>query len=54
MIVGVYNNDVRGVIILRTGEVVDVVSLDNAVAMLVANLLATDFVAIVVKTLGSG
>ena len=51
MVVGVYNNDVRGVIVLRTGEVVDVVSLDNAVAILVANLLATDFVVIVVETL---
>ena len=44
MIVGVYNNDVRGVIILRTGEVVDVVSLDNAVAILVTNLLAANLV----------
>ena len=51
MVVRTDDNDVRGVVVLRTGEVVDVVSLDNAVAILVANLLATDFVAIVVKTL---
>ena len=51
VVVGADDNDVSRVVVLRTGEVVDVVSLDNAVAILVANLLATDFVAIVVKTL---
>ena len=45
------DNDVRGVIVLRTCEVVDVVGLDNAVAILVANLLAADLIAIVVEPL---
>ena len=45
------DNDVRGVVVLRTGEVVDVVSLDNAVAILVANFLAANLVAIVVEPL---
>ena len=51
MVVGTDDNDVRGVIVLRTGEVVDVVSLDNAVAILVANFLAANLVAIVVEPL---
>ena len=34
VVIGADDNDVRGVIVLRTGEVVDVVSLDNAVAIL--------------------
>ena len=45
------DNDVCGVVLLRTGEVVNVVGLDNAVAILVANLLAADLVAIVVEPL---
>lgn len=45
------DNDVRGVVVLRTGEVVDVVGLDNAIAILVANLLVADLVAIVVEPL---
>ena len=45
------DNDVCGVVVLRTGEVVDVVGLDNTVAILVANLLAADLVAIVVELL---
>ena len=45
------DNDVRGVVVLRTCEVVNVVSLDNAVAILIANLLAADLVAIVVEPL---
>ena len=49
MVVGTDDNDVRGVVVLRTGEVVDVVSLDNAVAILVANFLAANLVAIVVE-----
>ena len=36
MVIGTDDNDVRGVVVLRTGEVVDVVGLDNAVAILVA------------------
>ena len=51
MVIGTDDNDVRGVVVLRTGEVVDVVGLDNAVAILVANLLAADLVAIVVEPL---
>ena len=51
MVIGTDDNDVRGVVILRTGEVVDVVGLDNAVAILVTNLLAADLVAIVVEPL---
>jgi hypothetical protein len=39
MIILADNNDDRGIIVLRKGEVVDVVSLDNTVAILVANLL---------------
>ena len=49
MVVGADDNDVRGVVVLRTGEVVNVVGLDNAVAILVAILLAADLVAIVVE-----
>ena len=45
VIIGTDDNDVRRVVVLRTGEVVDVVGLDNAVA----NLLAADLVAIVVE-----
>ena len=45
------DNDGRGVVVLRTCEVVNVVSLDNAVAILIANLLAADLVAIVVEPL---
>ena len=51
VVIGADDNDVRGVVVLRTGEVVDVVGLDNAVAILVANLLAADLVAIVVEPL---
>ena len=51
MVIGADDNDVRGVVVLRTGEVVDMVGLDNAVAILVANLLAADLVAIVVEPL---
>jgi len=51
MVVGADDNDVRGVVVLRTCEVVNVVSLDNAVAILIANLFATDLVAIVVEPL---
>ena len=49
MIVRADDNDVRGVVVLRTGEIVDVVSLDNTVAILVANLFAANFVTIVVE-----
>ena len=51
VVIGTDDNDVRGVVVLRTGEVVDMVGLDNAVAILVANLLAADLVAIVVEPL---
>ena len=51
MVVRADDNDIRGVVVLRTGEVVDVVGLDNAVAILVANLLAANLVAIVVEPL---
>jgi len=51
MVVGTDDNDVRGVVVLRTSEIVDVVGLDNAVAILVANPLAADLVAIVVEPL---
>ena len=53
VVIGTDDNDVRGVVVLRTGEVVDVVGLDNAVAILVANLLAADLVTIVVEPLQS-
>ena len=51
MVVGADDNDVRGVVVLRTCEVVNVVSLDNAVAILIAYLLAADLVTIVVEPL---
>ena len=51
MIVRADDNDVRGVVVLRTGEVVNVVGLDNAIAIRVANLLAANLVAIVVEPL---
>ena len=51
MVVGADDNDVRGVVVLRTCEVVNVVSSDNAVTILIANLLAVDLVAIVVEPL---
>lgn len=44
MIIRADDNDVRGIIVLRKGEVVDVVSLDNTVAILVTNLLAANLV----------
>ena len=53
MVVRTDDNYVRGVVVLRTGEIVDVVSLDNTVAILVANLLAADLVTIVVEPLQS-
>lgn len=53
MIVRADDNDIRGVVVLRTGEIVDVVSLDNTVAILVANLLAADLVTIVIEPLQS-
>ena len=51
MIIGADDNDVRRVVVLRTREVVDVMSLYHAVAIQLANLLATYLVAIVVKLL---
>ena len=51
MVVRTDDNDVRGVVVLRTGEVVNVVGFDNAVAIRVANLLAANLVAIVVEPL---
>ena len=51
MIVRADDNDVRGVVVLRTGEVVNVMGLDNAVPLIVANFLAADLVAIVVEPL---
>ena len=51
MVIGTDDNDVRGVVVLRTGEVVNVMGLDNAVTILVANFLAADLVAIVVEPL---
>ena len=51
VVIGTDDNDVRGVVVLRTGKVVDVVGLDNAAAILVANLLAANLVAIVVEPL---
>ena len=51
MVVRADDNDVRGVVVLRTGEVVNVVGLDNAIAIRVANLLAANLVAIVVEPL---
>ena len=51
MVVRTDDNDVCGVVVLRTGEVFNVVGLDNGVAGLVANLLAADLVAIVVEPL---
>ena len=51
MVVRADDNDIRGVVVLRTGEVVNVVGLDNAIAIRVANLLAANLVAIVVEPL---
>ena len=51
MVVGTDDNDVRGVVVLRTGEVVDVVGLDNAVSILVTNLLTANLITIVVELL---
>ena len=52
MIIGADDNDVRGVVVLRTGEVFDVVSLHHTVAILASNALVY-LVAIVVKLFGS-
>ena len=41
------DNDVCGVVVLRMGKVVDVMSLDNAVAILIPNFLTTNLVTIV-------
>ena len=51
VVVGADDYDVGRVIVLRTGEVVDVMSLHNAVTILLANLLATNLVAIAVELL---
>ena len=51
MVVGTDDNDVRGVVVLRTGEVVDMVGLDNAVSILVTNLLTANLITIVVELL---
>ena len=45
------DNDIGRVVVLRTGEIVNMVSLHHAVAILAANALAADFVAIVVEIL---
>ena len=51
VIIGADDYDVGRVIVLRTGEVVDVMSLHNAVTILLANLLATNFVTIAIELL---
>ena len=51
VVVGADDNDVRGIVVLRTGEIVDVMSLHHAVTILLANLLATNLVTIVVEFL---
>ena len=51
VIVGTDDNNVCGVVVLRTGEVVDVMSLHHAIAILVANLLTTNLITIAVELL---
>ena len=51
VIVGTDDNDIRRVVVLRTSEVIDVVSFHHAIAIGFANLLATNLVAIVVELL---
>lgn len=51
MVIWTDDNDVRRVIILRTSEVINMVSFHNAVSILLANSLATNLVAIVVEFL---
>ena len=51
MVVGTDDNNVSGVIVLRTGEVLNVMCLHNAVTILLANLFATNLVTIVVELL---
>ena len=51
VVIGADDNDVRRVIVLRTGEVVDMVGLDNAVSILVTNLLTANLITIVVELL---
>ena len=51
VVVGTDDNDVGGVIVLRTGEVVNMMGLYHAVAVFAANLLATNLVAIVIMFL---
>ena len=49
MIIGTDDNDVRGVVVLRLCEVVNVMSLHHAITILFTNLLATNLIAIVVE-----
>ena len=51
VVVGTDDYDVGGVVVLRMGEVVDVVRLHHAVAITLAYLLAADLVAVSVKFL---
>ena len=53
MVVGTDDNNVRRIIVLRTGEVVDVMGLDNTITILVTYPLTANLVAIIVKTLQS-
>lgn len=51
MIIRTDDNDIRRVVILRTGKVIDVMSLNYAIAIFIANLLTTNLVSIVVEFL---
>ena len=54
VVIGADDNDIRRIVVLRTSEVINMMSFNNAVAILVANLLAADLVAIVARNAGTG
>ena len=51
MVVGADNNDIRGIVVLRACKVVYMVGFNNAIAIFVANSLATNLIAIIVELL---
>ena len=51
VVIGTDDNDVCRVVVLRMGEVVDMVSFHHAITILISNLFATNLVAIVVEFL---
>lgn len=51
VVIRTYDNDIGRVVVLRTSEIVNMMCLNNAVAIFVANSLATYLIAIVIELL---